>query len=181
VAIARSVGDRSFLSEGLVGLAGALFLGGNLAASAPIAAEALTEARAIGSVTGVFLSLLGLAVLRCMQGDQAGAEGYCLELLALGRQTGSPAVQLIGVFARGFVACLARSPQRGVRMLAASQALAGQRGMSLGAGGGGGFNLLSQMAIEKARSQLEGAAFDDAMREGQALTLDQAFEVATEE
>jgi predicted ATPase/class 3 adenylate cyclase len=181
VAIARSVGDRSFLSEGLVGLAGALFLGGNLAASAPIAAEALTEARAIGSVTGVFLSLLGLAVLRCMQGDQAGAEGYCLELLALGRQTGSPAVQLIGVFARGFVACLARSPQRGVRMLAASQALAGQRGMSLGAGGGGGFNLLSQMAIEKARSQLEGAAFDEAMREGQALTLDQAFEVATEE
>jgi len=181
VAIARSIGDRSLLSEGLVGLAGALFLSGNLAAAAPFAAEALAEARAIGSVTGVFLSLLGLAVLSCLQGDQADAEGYCLELLALGRQTGSPAVQFLGVFARGFVACFGRSPQPGVRMLAASQTLAGQRGMSLVAGGGGGFNMLSQMAIEKARSQLEGAAFDEAMREGQALTLDQAFEVATEE
>jgi len=181
VAIARSVGDRSILSEGLVGLAGAHFFAGNLAAAAPIGAEALAEARAIGSVTNVFLSLLGLAVLSCLQGDPAAAKGYCLELLALGRETGTPIVQFFGVFASGFVACFGGGAERGVRMLAAAQALAGQRGISFVVGGGGGFNLLYQMAVERARAQLEPAAWDEAMREGQALTLDQAFEVATED
>src|SRR5262249_20583284 len=50
VAVARSVGDKSVLSQGLFGLATDNVLEGDLAAAVPPAEEALAEARAIGSV-----------------------------------------------------------------------------------------------------------------------------------
>jgi predicted ATPase/DNA-binding SARP family transcriptional activator len=46
VAVARSVGDKSVLSQGLIGLVTDHLIEGNVTAAAPVAAEALAEARA---------------------------------------------------------------------------------------------------------------------------------------
>jgi predicted ATPase/class 3 adenylate cyclase len=177
-AVARTVGDRNILSQVLVAHAGARFISGNLSAAAPMAAEALVEGRAIGSVTSVFLSLMAMAVITCLQGDATGAKGYCLEILDFGREIGSPTVQILGLFASGFVACFGKHPERGVRMLAAVQALAGERGMIRGLIGP--MLMLYQQALQKAREKLDPATVDAALQEGQALTMDQALELATE-
>src|SRR5258708_1007829 len=67
VAVARQVGDKSVLSQGLEGLAPLYWLEGNLTAAEAVAAEALLAARAIGSVTQIFLSLLMLVGTACLQ------------------------------------------------------------------------------------------------------------------
>jgi hypothetical protein len=175
-AIARAVGDRNILSQVLVAHAGAHFISGNLTAAAPMAAEALVEGRAIGSVVSVFLSLMAMAVITCLQGDATGAKGYCLELLDFGRETGSPTVHILGLLACGFVSCFSERPERGVRMLAAVQARAGERGMIRGLTGP--MLMLYQQALQKAREKLDPATVDAALKEGQALTLDQALELA---
>jgi hypothetical protein len=178
-AIARDVGDRNILSQVLVAHAGAHFISGNLSAAAPMAAEALVEGRAVGSVISVFLSLMAMAVISCLQGDATGAKGYCHELLDFGRETGSPTVHILGLFASGFVACFSERPERGVRMLAAVQALAGERGMIRGLIGP--MLMLYRQALQKAREKLDSATVDAALQEGQALTMDQALELARED
>ena len=178
-AIARAVGDRNILSQVLVAHASARFISGDLSAAAPMAAEALVEGRAVGSVISVFLSLMGMAVISCLQGDATGARGYCHELLDFGRETGSPTVHILGLFASGFVACFSERPERGVRVLAAGQALAGERGMIRGFIGP--MLMLYEQALQKAREKLDSATVDAALQEGRALTIDQALQLARED
>jgi hypothetical protein len=178
-AIARANGDRNILSQVLVAHAGARFISGNLSAAAPMAAEALVEGRAVGSVISVFLSLMAMAVISCLQGDATGAKGYCHELLDFSRETGSPTVQVLGLFASGFVACFSERPERGVRMLAAGQAFASERGMIRGFIGP--MLMLYQQALQKAREKLDSATVDAALQEGRALTIDQALQLARED
>jgi predicted ATPase/class 3 adenylate cyclase len=177
VAIARSVGDKSLLSQGLEGLAFLYALEGNLAAAGPLAAEALSEARAIGAVTQIFLSLLVLAIIASLQGDQGAARGHCLELFALARQSGSTNVQLVGLLASGVVACSGPDPALGVRLLTAIGKFGTERGVTTGAGGGV-FSVLVGPAMEIARGRLDPVTFEAALEEGRTLTLEQAVELA---
>jgi predicted ATPase len=177
VVIARSVGDKSMLSQGLEGLAFLYALEGNLAAAGPLAAEALSEARAIGAVTQIFLSLLVLAIIASLQGDQAAARGRCLELFALARQSGSTNVQLVGLLASGVVACSGPDPALGVRLLTAIDRFGAERGVTTG-GVGGIFAVLVGPAMEIARGRLDPVTFEAALEEGRTLTLEQAVELA---
>jgi len=183
VAVARSVGDKSVLSQGLFGLVTDNLLEGNLTAAAPVAEKALAEAHAIGSVTHVFLSLLVLVIISCLQGDPAKANQYCLQALAFARETGSPQWLLLVLLAFGLVACFGGQPLRGVRLLAAAETLLRQRGINISVEGMRDLMVIKQAletALETARAQLDPTTFEAALQEGRTLTPEQALALATE-
>lgn len=176
--IARRVGDKSVLSDGLRELGPLYFLDTNFAAAARVTEEALAEARAIGSLTYVFLALLQLVVTSCLQNDPAKAEGYSRELWALVRETGSPFAAVFALWAFGLTAIFSEEPERGVRLLAAFEAGLGQRGMKLPDRDPS--IMVLRQALEKAQAQLGPAAFEAAVQEGRAMTMEQAIALATE-
>jgi predicted ATPase/DNA-binding SARP family transcriptional activator len=178
VAVARSVGDKSVLSQGLIGLVTDHLLDGTFPAAAPVAEEALAEARAIGSATHVMLSLIQLVIITCFQGDRAMAKGYCLQVLAFARETGSPQWLLLVLFAFGVAACFSGQPRRGARLLVAAVALLRQRGITISDESERDLMVLKQ-ALERAQ-QLDPAAFEAVRAEGQQMTLEQALALATE-
>jgi hypothetical protein len=177
LAVARSVGDKSVLCQGLTAAVGTYLIQGDLAAAAAVAEEARVEARAIGSVTHIYLSLLESVITACRQGDPTKARGYCLELLALARETGAPTVCMIAVFASGIVASFSDQPQRAVRLLAALESFTSSHFsntlMTL--------LVMSDRPLEKTRAQLDPATFEAAWAEGEQLTLEQAMALATED
>jgi predicted ATPase len=183
VAVARSVGDKSVLSQGLFGLATDHVLEGNLTAAAPIAEEALAEARAIGSVMHVILSLLVLVTVSCLQDDLANANRYGFQALALAQETGAPQWLFLMLLAFGLVACFGDQPLRGVRLLVASDTLLRQRGINISVEGMRDLMVIKQAfdaALETARAQLDPATLAAAWAEGEQLTVEQAMALATE-
>ena len=183
VAVARSVGDKSVLSQGVFGLATDHLLERNLAAAAPAAEEALAQARAIGSAQHVFLSSIVLVTIACLQGDPAKANGYCLQALAFAREMGSPRGLLLVLFAFGVAACFGGEPLRGVRLLAATETLLRQSGINIRAEGMRDLMMLKQAldaSLETAHAHLDPLAFEVAWAEGQQMTLEQALALATE-
>jgi hypothetical protein len=154
----------------------------NLTAAESAAEEGLAEARAIGSVTNVFVSLLMLIFASCLQGDLAKARGYCFEMLALSRETGASHLLFVGLVGFGVVACFGGDTERGVRLVATGETLLRQRGLDLSnmpGGGGPGFMVIGQ-ALGRARAQLGPAAFEATWAEGQQMTMEQALAFATE-
>jgi non-specific serine/threonine protein kinase len=178
IAMARSVGDKSVLSMGLLALAPFYWLEGNLAAAASVAEEALEEARAIGGITQVFLSLFMLIFTACLQSDLATAGEYCLQVVAYTRETGASHWLVLGLLGFGTVACFGGQAERGVRLLASVETPMRQGGMDPSKLGPG-FMIIGQ-ALERARAQLDPAAFEAAWAEGQRMTLEQALALATE-
>jgi predicted ATPase/class 3 adenylate cyclase len=178
VGIARGVGDKSVLSQTLVGLSFLYAMSGNLGAAEPVAIEALAEARAIGTVTQIYLTLLALAVINAVKGDRPAATDFCLQIFALARESGSTVTQLVGLLASGFVACFSNDPGRGVRMLTAIERFADEYGVgsTLFAGL---FGPLYKPAMEGAQARLDPVAFDAARQEGQTLTFEQALALGT--
>ncbi len=170
------------LSEGLRELGSVYCAEGDLTAGASVIEEALAEARAIGSIIQVFLALLQLAIVSCLQNDPAKAKGYCLELWALVRETGSPFAAVFALLAFGLEASFGTEPLRGVRLLAATDMLLRQRGVKwFTSAGGDPLIMVYQQALEKAQAQLGAAAFEAAQQEGRGLTIEQAIALATED
>jgi tetratricopeptide (TPR) repeat protein len=180
VAVARRVGDRNVLSDGLRELGSVYSAEGDLTVAVRVTEEALAEARAIGSMPYVFLALLQLVMISCLQNDVAKAKVYCLELWALGKDTGSPFAAVFALMAFGLAASFGEEPGKGVRLLVATEMLLRQRGMKLTGDEGGPFVMVYQQALEKAQAQLGPEAFEAAQQEGRALTLEQAVTLATE-
>ncbi len=178
VAVARRVGDKSVLSDGLRELGPVYYAEGDLTTAARVFEEARAEARAIGDVLHVFLALLQLVITSCLQNDPAKAKGYCLELWALGRETGALMAAGFALWAFGLAASFGGEPQRGVRLLAASEEVL-FHGVKLPEEDPT-IRVLRQ-ALENAQAQLGPAAFEAAWAEGQQMTTEQALALATEE
>jgi hypothetical protein len=174
VALARSIGDNNLLSQGLTALSSTYLIEGNLTAAASVAEEGLAGARAIGNISNIFLLLFFSVIISCFKGDPAKAKGYCLELLAIAREKGMVSNPLV-LFPFAFVAIFGGQPERGVRLLVAFDALFDQSGIKLAT-----VDMIKTRALEMARSQLDPAAFDAALQEGRALTLEQVIALATE-
>jgi non-specific serine/threonine protein kinase len=179
VALARAIGDKAVLSEGLRELGSLYYTDGELTAAVRVTEEALVEARAIGSFFQVFLGLLQLVAISCLQNDSAKARGYCRELWALAQDLGALYVAGFAIMAFGLVACFSGEPQRGVRLIAALEALFLQYGIKPGEGDA--LTKVIRQGMEKARAQLGLAAFQAAWAEGQKMTMEQALAVATED
>jgi len=79
----------------------------------------------------------------------------------------------------GLAAISAGQSGQGVRLLAASEALALQHGVKLTVEGEPIY-LIYQQALGKARGQLSPEDFEAALQEGRALTMQQAVTLATE-
>jgi predicted ATPase/class 3 adenylate cyclase len=180
VAVARRVGDKNVLSDGLRELGSVYSAEGDLTVAVRVTEEALAEARAIGSMPYVFLALLQLIMISCLQNDPTKAKGYCLELWALGKETGSPFAAVFALMAFGLAASFGEEPGKGVRLLVAAEMLLRQRGVKLTGGEGGPFGMVYKQALEKAQAQLGLAAFQAAWAEGQQMTMEQALALATE-
>jgi tetratricopeptide (TPR) repeat protein len=178
VALARSIGDKAVLSEGLRELGSLYYADGELKPAMHITEEALTEARAIGSFFQIFLGLLQLVAISCLQNDQAKAKSYCRELWTLAQDLGALFVAGFALLAFGLVACFGGEPQRGVRLLAALEAIFLQYGIKPGEGDA--LTKVIRRGLEKAQTQLGLAAFQAAWTEGQQMTPEQAIALATE-
>jgi predicted ATPase len=179
VAVARKVGDKNVLSLGLLGLGTMYLIEGNFSAAAPLVKESLAEARATGSGIYGVIALYCLVVIMCQQGELEKAKSYCFELLALGREKGSPIPIGFAVTSFGFVASVSGQPERAIRLLGAFESMARQAGLNLGASGGP-MLMIRNRFLETARAQLSPEAFGAARAEGQKLTLEQALALATE-
>jgi predicted ATPase/class 3 adenylate cyclase len=179
VALARAIGDKAVLSEGLRELGSLYYADGELTAAMRVTEEALVEARAIGSLFQVFFGLLQLVAISCLQNDSAKAKGYCWELWALAQDLGALFVAGFALMAFGLVACFGGEPQRGVRLIAALEALFLQYGIKPGESDA--LTKVIRQGMEKARAQLGLAAFQAAQQEGRKLTPEQAIALATED
>ncbi len=178
VVVARRIGDRGVLSEGLREL-GSLYFIEDLSIAESLTQEALTAARAIGSI-GVFLALMQMVVISCLQIDLAKARRYCLELWAIVQETGAPFAAVFALVAFGLAASFGERPGKGVRMIAASLAAFSQKGANLlGGAEGDPFKAVFTKALDTARAQLGPAAFETAWAEGQQMTVEQALALAT--
>jgi predicted ATPase/class 3 adenylate cyclase len=178
VALARTVGDKAVLSEGLRELGSLYYADGELTAAARVTREALAEARAIWSIFQVILALLQLVAISCLQDDPAQAKTYCHELWALARDLGALFAAGFGLMAFGLADCFGGEPQRGVRLIAALEALFTQYGIKPGEGDA--LTKVVRQGLEKARAQLGPAAFEVALHEGRALTPEQAVALAAD-
>ena len=177
VALARSVGDKSVLSFGLIQLTSTYLMEGNFTTAAPAVEEALVEARLIRSVSYTTLSLLLLIFITCLQGACANVKGYCLELLALARETGAPFLAGYVLLAFGLLSSFDEHPGGSVRLLAACEAAYHQRGVSLSVYGGP-LLMIYKHALAKAQAQLDSATFESAFAQGQKMSLDEALDLA---
>ena len=180
VVVARRVGDKIVLSEGLRELGSLYYTEGNLMEAASLTEEALANARGIGALLSIFLALFQLVIISCLQNDPAKAKGYCLELWALGKDTGSPFATVFGLISFGLVASFGGELERGVRLLAAVERLAHQLGMNFGGAESEPVFRVYKQALEKAQAQLGPAAFQVAWAEGQQMTIEQALALATD-
>jgi predicted ATPase/class 3 adenylate cyclase len=178
VALARRLGDRSVLSEGLRELGELYAMEGDLTAAVRVGEEALAEARAIGSTVYSFIALGQLAFYSCLQNDPAQAKKYCFEAWALGREMGSQMAAGFVLGSFGVAACFGGQLGQGVRLVAAFDAFARQRGMKFNVGNDP-TSLVIRQAVEMARAQLGAAAFETAWAEGERMTLEQALALAT--
>jgi len=180
VAVARSVGDRSILSQGLIQLAFLYLWEGNLATAESGATGALTAARAISDFIHEMLSLVTLVTTSCFQGDLAKAKRYCFEMLDIVQGTGSTQWLTLVLVGFGFTSIFNEQSGRGVRVLAAGLAILRQGGINLVEGGSGPFFIVFKQVLDKAQAQLGPEAFQTAWAEGEQLALEQAIALATE-
>jgi predicted ATPase/DNA-binding XRE family transcriptional regulator len=180
VAVARSVGDRSILSQELIDLSFLYQFEGNLTVAESAAEEALAAARAIRDFIHEMLSLVTVIVTSCFQGDLVKAKRYCFEMLDIVQETGSTQWLTLVLVDFGFVAIFNEQSGRGVRVLAAGLAILRQRGINLVQGGSGPFLIVFKQVLDKAQAQLGPEAFQAAWAEGEQMTLEQALALATE-
>jgi predicted ATPase/DNA-binding XRE family transcriptional regulator len=178
VALARRIGDKAVLSEGLRELGSLYYTGGDLMVAVSLTEEALANARAIGSLLTVFLALMQLVIISCLQNDPVKAQGYCRELWALGKDTGSPFAAAFALLTFGLAASVSGKLQPGVRLLAATQVLLARFGINPGEGDA--TTMVMRQVLEKAQAQLGHAAFEAAWAEGQQMTMEEALALATE-
>jgi hypothetical protein len=172
------VGDRSILSQGLIGLAPFYQLEGKLTEAASVAEEALAAARAIRDFVHEMLSLMLLVMTLCLQSDLVKAKGYCYQALDIVRETGTSQWLLLVLLAFGVVAIFSEQPGQGVRLIAAGNTMLRQRGINLIGSGTGPTFVIFKQVLEKAEAQLGSAAFQVALAEGQQMTPEQALALA---
>ena len=179
VVLARRIGDRAELSEGLRELGSLYYLQGDFTTATRLTEEALANGRAIGSLFSVFLALFQLVIISCLQNDPVKAKAYCSQLGALARDIGSPFANAFVILTFGWAASFGEEPEKGVRLLAATQALLVQSGLRPSADEP--TSMLMKRALERAQAQLDPAAFQAAQQEGRAMTMEQALALATED
>jgi hypothetical protein len=166
------------LSDGLRELGSLYTIEGDLTAAMSLIEEALAEARAIGSIMQVFVAMREVVIISCLQNEPVKAKGYCSELWALGKEMGSPFALIFALLSFGFAECFGGQPQRGARLLAATEVMVAQRGIKLGEHDP--IMIVFRQALEKSRTQLGPAAFQAALAEGQQMTMEQAVALITE-
>jgi predicted ATPase/class 3 adenylate cyclase len=181
VAMARRIGDKNILSDGLRELGNVYFGKGDLTMAASLTEEALAHARAIGSLMYVFLPVLQLAIISCLQNNPEKAKRYCFELWTLAKETGVPFAAVFVLLAFGLAASFGDEPGKGARLLAATDTLFRQRDIKwFSSGSGDPMLIVFRQAQEKARAQMGPTAFQAAWAEGQQMSLEQAVALATE-
>jgi predicted ATPase/class 3 adenylate cyclase len=172
-ATARTTGDHWLLGIAVINGGDALMKAGDFEAARSRFAEGLELGRKWEDPIQVGLALGNLGLVTFALGEVAEARDFFVESLDAAVMSGSLDTATVGILGIGLVAC-ERDPARGAALVSASEALVAHEG-----GGLQEFETtLHEKALARARSELGDAAFERAVAEGRALSLDDAVALA---
>jgi predicted ATPase/DNA-binding CsgD family transcriptional regulator len=174
LAIQRELGDRSAIAICLDSLGNLFCLQKDYSTAQSFLKESLDIERELGNKWGIAMSLTNLGHSYYLLGDYFTAHSLYKESLAIQielRDKKNIPVNLLGL---GGVAVGAGQAQRGGRLIGAAQAML----ESIGAALDSADRLPYEHALASARAQLGEEEYEMALREGRALSTDEAIEHA---
>lgn len=175
--MARKVGDPWQIAGVLAGLGGLGLAQGDAAMAQARYEEVVGLFRKVGDHYGLSwtVSNLGFAVLA--QGDEERAGALFRESLSLGQEMGNPNATVLYLAGMGAIAALrgqshaSEEPEseflHAARLFGAAHSMRPE------------LATMWQQFVDKARAQIEPAAWDTAFAEGQAMTVDEALAYAS--
>jgi predicted ATPase/class 3 adenylate cyclase len=173
----REQGDKQSLAYCLNNLGMVAYSQGDLGRAAQLTEEGVALVRELGARVDVALGLCNLGWIALLQDDLGRAADFYRESISLSWDTGlTPLVQS----ALEGSACLAGAKgetQRAVRLWGAAQNLHETKGIPRD----DDFLTEADARISAVRSGMEGKAWEEAFRQGRAMTLDEAVSYALEE
>ena len=176
LALFRELGDKGGIASCLHSLASVALSQGDFASARSLFEESLALSRELGHKVGISFAISALGGVALSQGEYATACALYLESLLMMRELGDQWGTAIGLAGVGEAAVERGQPQRGARLLGASDALY----EAIGAVRTLEDRTLYDRAAVSARSQLGEEAFSKAMREGRTMSMEQAIEYALE-
>jgi predicted ATPase/DNA-binding SARP family transcriptional activator len=176
LALAREAGDTNQVGTMLVALGYAVVVQGDWERSTALCEEALACARGLGGA-GVHIlpeALVNLGLAARGRGERERAEAYFREALTASQELGSDPSTINALEGMAGLAGTLGEPARAARLWGAAEATREVIGVALPACD----RALHEPHLAAARSLLGEAAWNEALAEGRAMSLDQAAEYA---
>jgi predicted ATPase/DNA-binding SARP family transcriptional activator/DNA-binding CsgD family transcriptional regulator len=179
LALAREVGDAYYIGITLCNLGWAAVIRGDYDQAMALTEEALALAHSLECKGGDFLAEtvvnMGLAALN--QGDHGRASDSFLKALAAARREGRQATVINVLEGMTGLSAAREADVRAARLWGAAEAAREATGIALPPGD----LALHEPYLASARSRLGEAAWEEALSEGRAMSLDEAAEYALEQ
>jgi non-specific serine/threonine protein kinase len=176
LALAREVGDPNLVGQAVSNLGYVALLQGDHERAAALSEEALTLAYELGSAGVEFapeaMVNLGLATLN--QGDHKRAAASFKEALAVSKKAGKKPTVINALMGMASLAGSLGEANRAARLWGAAQAAREATGIALPPGE----RALHEPYLASARSRLGEAAWEEALGDGRAMSLEEAAEYA---
>ena len=175
LALFRSLGDRQSISASLTNLGLMASHMGDYSSAKELFKESFAIRQELGDQWGLAASLNDLGHVACEQGDVAGACALHERGMAIYREVGDPRGIVESLEAFAYIAVARSEFGRAVRIASRAERLRKEIGCPRPPRGRPGYDLKLFAAREAMGSD---DAFDSAWRDGSAMTLDQAIELA---
>src|SRR5215210_1416258 len=173
----REAGDAAGVARGLCNLSYTVLLLGDQERAMTLAEEALERSREQGNMLFTFVALNNLGLAAREQGDYERAAAALREALALGWEIGDKLGVVEALEGLAGLAGILQEGQRAGRLWGVALAWREASGAPLADAD----RALHEPHLDAARSRLGGAAWEEALAEGRAMTLERAMACALEE
>jgi predicted ATPase/DNA-binding SARP family transcriptional activator/DNA-binding CsgD family transcriptional regulator len=172
LALARKVGDVSYIGVTLCNLGWAAVLQGDYERATTRTEEALALAHSLESGTAEFLpeTIVNMALAALGQGDHMRARDSFLEALAVAQKEGRKATSINVLEGMADLAAAREIESLAARLWGAAEAARESTGIALPPGD----RALHEPYLASARSRLGEARWEEALSEGRALSLEEA-------
>jgi non-specific serine/threonine protein kinase len=179
LALARELGDASYVGAALCNLGWTAVLQGDHARAAALTEEALALAHGLESAGVDFLAetLVNMGLAALNQDDYERAKDSFLEALALARKEGRKATIINVLEGMTGLAAASELDVRAAGLWGAAEAARELTGIALPPGD----RTLHEPHLASARCRLGESAWEEAVAEGRAMSLDEAAEYAFED
>jgi predicted ATPase/class 3 adenylate cyclase len=174
LALSKELGYKEGIATYLSSLGNVACEQGDYSTARSLHEEGLALSKELGHKEGIASSLSGLGTISCMQSDYSTARSLHKKSLQIRWEMGEKwgiAESLVGL---GVVAVESGQPQRGARLLVASDTLY----KAIGAAMEPRVRISYDRALVSARAQLGEASFEKESQEGGAISMEHAIEYA---